>query len=105
MKNYNVYTTESFDRKFSKLSFFEQRKIKKIFRQLKENPYVGDPLQYRFLREKRIKEKRIYYLVYDDLEAVLIVATSEKKNQQETINKIIKNFDEYKIYLEKLLKS
>jgi len=36
--------------------------------------------------------------------AVLIVAVSGKKNQQTTINHIINNFDEYKEYLEKLLR-
>jgi mRNA-degrading endonuclease RelE of RelBE toxin-antitoxin system len=101
---YAVYTTESFDGEIGKLAKDEQERIRKIFLQLKENPYVGDQLQYRHLREKRIKEKRVYYLVYDDLQAVLVVAISGKKNQQATINHIINNFDEYKEYLEKLLK-
>lgn len=101
---YEVYTTKSFDKETKKLSKDEQERMQKIFLQLKENPYVGDQLQYRHLREKRIREKRIYYLVYDDLSAVLVVAVSGKKNQQATINHIIDNFDEYKKYLEKLLK-
>jgi len=102
--DYKVYTTNSFEKEMSKLSLDEQERIKKIFLQLKENPYVGDQLQYKFLREKRLKEKRIYYLIYDDLLSVLIVAISGKKNQQETIDHIIYCFDEYKIYLEKILK-
>ncbi|MBS3099030.1 hypothetical protein J4462_02355 [Candidatus Pacearchaeota archaeon] len=101
---YAIYTTKSFDRETVKLTKDEQERIQKIFLQLKENPYVGDQLQYRHLREKRIREKRIYYLVYDDLQAVLVVAISGKKDQQATINHIIDNFDEYKEYLEKLLK-
>ena len=101
---YAIYTTTSFDKETGKLTKEEQERIGKIFLQLKENPYVGDQLQYRHLREKRIKEKRIYYLVYDDLQAVLVVAVSGKKNQQATINHIIDNFDEYKYYLERLLK-
>ena len=98
---YVVYTTESFDEETSKLSQDFQNRIKQIFLQLKENPYVGDQLRYRFLREKRLEEKRIYYLVYDDLKAVLVVAISGKKDQQATINHIISWFDKYKIYLEK----
>ena len=101
---YAVYTTKSFDREIEKLMKGEQERIQKIFLQLKENPYVGNQLKYRNLREKRIKEKRVYYLVYDDLQAVLVVAVSGKKNQQATINHIIDNFDEYKEYLEKLLR-
>lgn len=101
---YAVYTTKSFDRETQKLTRDEQERIQKIFLQLKENPYVGDQLQYRHLREKRIKEKRVYYLVYDDLQAVLVVAFSGKKDQQATINHIINNFEEYKEYLERLLR-
>lgn len=101
---YAVYTTESFDKETAKLSQSDQEIIKKMFLKVKENPYSGDQLKYKHLREKRIKEKRVYFLVYDDLQAVLIVAISSKKDQQATINHIINYFDEYKEYLEKLLK-
>jgi len=101
---YEVYTIESFDKKFSKLSYEEQRRIENIYKQLRENPYVGDQLRYKFLREKRLDEKRIYYLVYDDLNAVLIVGISDKKTQKETINQIVNFFDDYRLYIEKLLK-
>jgi len=100
---YSVYSTETFDEEIKKLSGDYHGRIVKLYLKLKENPYVGDQLKYKFLREKRLDEKRIYFLVYDDLKSVLIVAISGKKNQQETINHIIKNFDEYKIYMEKLL--
>ncbi len=101
---YKVYTTDKFDKEISKLSDEEQRRVQKIFLQLKENPYVGDQIRYNHFREKRLREKRIYYLVYDDLQSVLIVAINGKKTQQETIDKIIKYFDEYRIYMEKLPK-
>lgn len=86
----------------SKLSSDYSSKIEKIFLQLKENPYVGDSIRYRFFREKRVKEKRVYYLVYDDLKIVLMVAIGGKKAQQETIDKIIGYFNEYRNYAEKL---
>jgi len=101
---YAVYTTESFEKEIKKLPDSDKIIIQKIFLQLKENPYVGDQIQYRFFREKRMSEKRVYYLVYDDLSAVLVVAFGGKKAQQETIDRIIKLFPEFKIYLEKLLK-
>lgn len=99
---YTVYTTESFERELGKLSEYNKEVIKKIFMQLKDNPYVGDQIRYKFFREKRIKEKRIYYLVYDDLKIVLIVALGGKKAQEGTINEIAKYFQEYKKYAEKL---
>ena len=99
---YSVYVLEVFDKEMNKLPKDYSSKIEKIFLQLKENPYVGDQIRYRFFREKRIKEKRIYYLVYDDLKIVLMVAMGGKKAQQETIDKIINYFKEYRSYAEKL---
>jgi len=102
---YAVYTLDVFDREMNKLSDFERKIIQKMFLQLKENPYVGDQIRYRFFREKRLKEKRIYYLVYDDLKIVLLVAIGGKKIQEETIDKIVSYFDEYRHYAEKLSNS
>ena len=49
-----------------KLSESDRQIIYKLFLQLKENPYVGDAIRFRFFREKRLREKRIYFLVYED---------------------------------------
>ncbi len=100
---YAVYTTKSFDKETAKLPESDKEIIQKMFPKLKEYPYIGDQLQYKHLREKRLREKRIYYLIYEDLKAVLFVAISGKKDQQTTINHIIDSFDEYKEYLQKLL--
>ena len=104
LMSYAVYTTSNFDRERFKLSGEEQKRIEKIFLQLKINPYVGEQLQYRHLREKRIKEKRVYYLVYDDLKLVLLIATSGKKDQQATIDHIKQHFNEFRIVAENIAK-
>jgi mRNA-degrading endonuclease RelE of RelBE toxin-antitoxin system len=101
--SYAVYVTESFEKEVDKLSNSEKEILQKIFLQLKENPYVGDWVRYRFFREKRLREKRVYYLVYDDLKAVLVVAFGGKKPQKETINKIVSYFPEFREYLKKIL--
>ena len=102
---YAVYTTESFEKEIEKLPDSDKEIIKKIFLQIKENPYVGYQIRYRFFREKRIREKRIYYLVYDDLSAVLVVAFGGKKIQQRTIEEVIKYLPEFKKYMKNLLKN
>jgi len=102
--NHSVYITDNFEKEIENLSKVDKEIIQKIFLQLKENPYVGDQIRYRFFREKRIREKRIYYLIYDDLSAVLVVAFGGKKAQQETIDQIIKDLPEFRKYLENLLK-
>jgi mRNA-degrading endonuclease RelE of RelBE toxin-antitoxin system len=102
---YAIYTLNVFDKEMNKLPESDKEIIKKIFLQLKENPYVGDQIRYRFFREKRIREKRIYYLVYDDLKIVLMAAIGGKKAQEETIDDIVRYFDEYRKYAEKLSNS
>ena len=101
---YAVYTTESFEREIGKLTEHDKEIIKKIFLQLKKNPYVGDAIRYKFFREKRIREKRIYYIIYDELSAVLVIAFGNKKAQQKTIDEIIKYLPEFKRHIENLLK-
>ena len=101
---YAVYVTKSFEKEMEKISKFEKEILQKIFSQLKGNPYVGDSVRYRFLREKRVREKRIYYLVYDDLNSILVVALGGKKAQKETINEIIRYLPEFREYLKKILK-
>ena len=102
---YAVYALNVFDKEVEKLPDSDKKIIRKISLQLKENPYVGDQIRYRFFREKRTREKRIYYLVYDDLKMVLMVTIGGKKTQKETIDKIAGYFKEYRKYAEKLSNS
>lgn len=102
---YSVYTTESFDKEFNKLPSSDKKIIEKMFSQLKENPNTGDQLRFPFFREKRLREKRVYYLIYDDLSAVLMIAIGGKKAQQSTIDQIVKLLPELKEYMKKQLES
>lgn len=99
---YAVYKTESFGKEVEKLSESDQDIIQNMLVKLAENPYVGDMIKYKFFREKRIREKRIYFLVYDDLSMVLAVAFGGKKAQQETIDEIIMCLPEFRKYAENL---
>lgn len=85
---YEIYTTEEFGKDYEKLDYSIQKQVEKIFEKLKVNPYVGKPLGYDFFREKKIQNYRIYYLIYDSYVAVFVIAISDKKDQQEVINKI-----------------
>jgi len=102
---YAVYTTERFEKEVESLSDSDKEILQKIFLQLKDNPYVGNSLRYKFFREKRIREKRVYYLVYDNLNAVLVVAFGGKKAQQETIDEVIKCLPEFRGYLKRSIES
>ncbi len=92
---YKVYRTKAFEKEMFKLPIQEQSEIVLFEKKLSENPFVGKPLGLVFFREKKLKGKRVYYLVYDDFVVVLMVAISDKKSQQITIDAVKEKLDEY----------
>ena len=101
---FQIYVVEEFLKDYEKLSKREKERIDKIKDQLKINPYVGKPLGFKFFREKRVDGKRIYFLIYQDVVIVLLVAISDKKTQQATIDAIKMAFEIYKKYVYDKLK-
>ncbi len=101
---FNVIGTETYQREIEKWPKDHQEIADKIPKKLAANPLYGDPLGYPFLREKRVREKRVYYLIYPDLNLVLLVATSGKKDQQHTIDHIKEQLDEYRVIAEQIVK-
>jgi len=57
-----------------------------------------------WFRESRFENYRIYYLVYEDLEAIYLVAISGKKDQQKTINTIRLFLEFFKEEIENLVR-
>ncbi len=86
--NYKIYHSARFERELSKFDFNFCEQVRKIEKQLAENPCVGNSLNVKWFREKRIGVFRIYYLIYEDLKSVFMVAISGKKDQQKIINTI-----------------
>ena len=101
---YKVYTTEEFDRDYKKLDKSIKKQIDKEIEQIEINPYVGKPLGYKFFREKRARNYRFYYLIYDEYVVVFVIALSTKKDQQFAINTIKAMIPEYRKEIEKRLK-
>lgn len=98
---YRVFTTEEFDNDFDKLDNSEQIRIRKTITQLKEpGGSVGKPLSgLSFFKEKKLNGKRVYYLFYETYKVILIIAISDKKTQQVTINQILIDMAEYQRYV------
>lgn len=87
---YAIFTTLEYDKEFNKLDNQLQKQIDKEILLLKDAPFSGKSINYKFFREKKIKNYRIYYLVYSDYLVVFLISLSTKKDQQKTINKIKK---------------
>jgi len=87
----------------SNFSIHDQDRFDKLIKQIGINPYVGDTLQIRSIREKRFNGKRVYFVIFEDLKAVLIVAFGNKKDQQKIIDFIKDNQNEYRELVKKIL--
>lgn len=100
---FKVFRTKSFDDKLEKIPELEER-ISGIKEQLEKYPYVGKPLDYKWFREKKLGKYRVYFLIYDNVKAVYIVALSDKKDQQKIINTIKLFLHKYREEIEFLVK-
>ena len=98
-----VVSTKEFDTWERLLPKDYRQQIENIIKQLKETWQVGKPLGYPFFREKKLGKYRLYFLVYEDIDTVLLVTMSDKTAQQETINKIKHELDIYKKMIKRIL--
>jgi len=104
MVKYIVYHSAKFDKELEKFDKDFLDWLNKIEGQLSENPYAGDPLDVEWLREKKYKKFRVYFIVNDDLTTVFMVGISEKKDQQRVINTIRLLLEFFRSELEGLAK-
>jgi putative component of toxin-antitoxin plasmid stabilization module len=106
VEKYKIYTTEEFDKDFEKLDKSEKIEVNKILKQIKERgANVGKPLSgLSFFREKRFGGgKRLYFLIYENFLILLVIAISDKKAQQATINRILLDIEEYQQFILELI--
>jgi putative component of toxin-antitoxin plasmid stabilization module len=99
-----VYYTHEFERQFKKMNRFLRFRINKTVKNIKsKSGNVGDIIAgLPFFREVRINGKRLYFLVYSHISVVLIVALSNKKVQQATIKRILRELENYWEYVVKI---
>ena len=94
MKNYEVFATDSFKKLFKSLDRDEKNWIEKIKKQLEEF-ISGKPLQFNWFREKKYLNKRLYFLIDEEKNRILLVSFASKKDQQKVIDYIIQNRVEF----------
>ena len=86
---YRVYHSQTFDKQLKKYPKEFHDWLEKIEDQLKEKPaHVGDQLRVPWFREKKHTKFRIYYLIYEDLKAVYLVAISDNENRTNPRTKV-----------------
>jgi hypothetical protein len=73
----------------------EQEWIDKMKEQLAENLRVGKPLRYDWFREKKLKDKRLYYVINEKTHSAVLISFAPKKEQQNIIKHILRNMNDY----------
>ena len=96
-----VLSTKEFDTWEKLLPKEYRNRIDKLIAQLKVTHSIGKPLGYPFFKEMKIEKYRVYFLVYEDIDTVLLVTISDKKAQQEAIDRIKSQLDFYKEMIKK----
>lgn len=104
MKKYKVFRSVGFQEEITKYDKNIQERVDKIEDKLMENSEYGNPLGTKGFRESRFENYRIYYLIYEDLQAIYIVAISGKKDQQKTINTIKLFLEFFREEIEKIIR-
>ena len=102
---YQVYHSATFEEDLKDFPSEYRQWLDAVEDQLVINPYAGDPLRFRWCREKKRGPYRIYYLIYEHLQTVLLVRISDKNNQRKVINIIFSALDLYKNEIENLLRN
>ncbi|MBI2574763.1 type II toxin-antitoxin system RelE/ParE family toxin [Candidatus Woesearchaeota archaeon] len=90
-----VLSTKEFDAWEKLLPKEYQERIQKIINKLKDSQDIGKPLGYLFFREAKLGKYRLYFLIYEDIQTVLLITLSDKKAQQETIDRIKNELEFY----------
>ena len=92
-----IVRTQLFVDYFNAFSEIEKERVRRFIQQLQaQGDLVGKPLRHSFLREKKFNGKRMYFLIYEEWSAILLVTFSEKKNQGLVIQQILANLSEYR---------
>lgn len=91
---YTVALTKSFKKRRNKiLSAQEAIELQKFIQEIKRSPNRGKILGPHYFREKKINNKRIYFIIKTRPKMILFLDVSTKKYQQKTINRIRENLN------------
>lgn len=100
---FKVFKTEEYGKMFDKSDRKEQYILESFERNVSERPYIGKTLGYDFFREKKFNGKRVLFLVYFELSAILLLLITDKDAQQADIDCIKAKFGYYKEIMMKRL--
>ncbi len=99
MRHNLVEETEPFSEVYKASDLSERIWINKIRDQLAEKLNVGKKLRFDWFREKKLRNKRLSFLINRRLGKALLIAFGTKKEQQKIIDYILSNKDKFMEYV------
>lgn len=95
---YQVFITDRCSDAYNRSDYREQLWFDKAKENLKMS-VTGDILRVRWFREKKFEGKRLYFIVDDFSQRILLIAFARKKDQEKVIDEVISNMSEWFSYL------
>ena len=99
--SYSTYATDTFKEIYASLDKSEQNWIDKTKKKLAENP-TGKILQFSWFREKKFLNKRLFFLIDEELKKILFVSFASKRKQQDVVDFVVNNRQELLNYLKNI---
>lgn len=94
MQEYTIVETPEFTKQFNKIPVTIKKRFIRQLEEVKYDPYSrGKPLGRTWFRELKQEKYRLYYLIAKQKLLILLVRTSDKKHQHETITLIKEEID------------
>jgi len=90
-----VLETDTFSQTADSCEKSEREWIDKMRSQLSENLLVGKLLHYEWFREKKFRDKRLFYLINQTTNKAVLIAFGCKQEQEKIIQHFIVNKIEY----------
>jgi len=98
---YKSYATDTFKEIYEAIDQSERQWIDKTKKELENSP-TGKPLGYKWFREKKYLNKRLYFLIDEESKRILFISFASKKEQQKIINFVKVNMKEILSFLKSL---
>lgn len=90
-----VLEAEIFAKVYDQSEKAEQQWIDKMRDQLARDLRVGKPLRYDWFREKKFRNRRLFYVINENTRKALLITVGDKKEQQAIIDHVLANRETY----------
>lgn len=93
---FEIHHSTEYERSLQKLDRHHQQLLIRFEQRLAQDAYIGKPLGFSYLREKKFEDKRALFFIYPQPRKVLMLTIVDKHTQRSVIKWILGNIDNIK---------